>query len=235
MTRHCYNNPFTGILLTFAILTSSCSPSLTLQKPVVQESPPDAFPLAYYRESQSTGSKVLRVDPDRSLIAIVVRRDGALARLGHDHVVASHHINGFVDISGGRADLYLLLEQLDVDETALRQAAGFTTQPSEDAIAGTRLNMLGKVLESSRYPYVLIRVIRDTEKLQTLSVTITLHGTEKTFEVPAQIKMLNDDMEVNGLLTFNQSDFGLTPFSILGGAIRVHDRLELTFRIVAKK
>lgn len=223
------------LMLAFALLASSCTPPLSPQKAEVQERPPEVFPLAYYREAQVAGSSVLRIYPSRSLVTIIVRRDGALARLGHDHVVSSRHVKGLVDINGGRADLYVMLDQLVVDEAALRLLAGFTTQPSEDAITGTRRNMLDKSLESASFPHALISVKRNPVDSKTLSVTITLRGTVKKFEIPAQIKILDDGMEVNGQLTFNQSDFGITPFSILGGAIRVHDRLDFNFSIIAGK
>jgi hypothetical protein len=36
-------------------------------------------------------------------------------------------------------------------------------------------------------------------------------------------------------MSFNQSDFGIVPFSVLGGALQVRDRLDLSFRIVAQE
>lgn len=223
------------LILAFAVLLSSCTPPVSPLKTELQEHQPDEFPLAYYRKAHADGSHVLRIDSNNSLITILVRRDGALARLGHDHVVSSRHVSGYVDSTGDRADLHVPLDQLVVDEPSLRLSAGLTTQPSEDAINGTRRNMLDKVLESRRYPHALIHIKRNPADSQSLSVSITLYGTEKNFEIPAQIKTLSEGMEINGQITFNQSDFGITPFSILGGAIRVHDRLDLSFRIVAGK
>lgn len=227
------HNFFNGLILAFSVLISSCTPLQVPQNTITAEHLPEDFPQTYYLEAQTAGSKVLPIDSARSLLTIIVRRDGALSRLGHDHVVSSHLVKGYVDSSAGRADLYVQLDQLVVDEPALRLSAGLTTQPSADAITGTRRNMLDKVLESGRYPHALISVKRNPADSQTLRVSITLHGTTKNFEIPAQIKTLAEGMEVNGQLSLNQSDFGITPFSILGGAIRVQDRLDLTFRIVA--
>jgi len=223
------------LLVTLAGMMAACTPHILPPSTVTKDQAPADFPEAYYRQAESTGSKILTVDSTRSLVTIIVRRDGALSRLGHDHVVSSRHVSGYVDSTGGRADLYIPLDQLVVDEPALRLSAGLTTQPSEDAINGTRRNMLDKVLESGRYPHALINVKLNPADSQTLSVSITLHGTVKNFGIPAQIKILAEGMEINGQITFNQSDFGITPFSILGGAIRVHDRLDLSFRIIAGK
>jgi polyisoprenoid-binding protein YceI len=197
---------------------------------------PAAFPEAFYRQAAARGVKVLRVDPARSLVVIEVRRAGALARLGHDHVIASHDVSGYVAPEEGRADLYVPLARLAVDEPGLRAEAGFDTQPSRDAIDGTRRNMLEKVLEAERFPYALVHVNRSTAADRSmLDVSVTLHGVTRTFELPAQIDSPADGMVVNGRLTFNQTDFGIVPFSVLGGALQVQDRVDLRFRIVAAR
>jgi hypothetical protein len=38
----------------------------------------------------------------------------------------------------------------------------------------------------------------------------------------------------SGELTLKQSDFGITPFSVLGGALAVQDQLELRFELSAQ-
>jgi hypothetical protein len=194
---------------------------------------PADFPESYYRQAEALGRKVLRVDPDRSHVAIVVHRGGSLARLGHDHVVASHDVKGYVDMDGGRADIYVPLDRLAVDEPGLRSEAGLTTQPSKEAVEGTRRNMLETVLESGRFPFALVRVTRGTADRSKLTVTITLHGAMRAIEIPAQIETLPGGIGISGRMTFNQTDFGIVPFSILGGTLQVQDSLDLRFRIFA--
>lgn len=221
------------LTLVLACLVSGCAPRTPPPVELEHLQTPADFPVAYYRQAEASGSKVLRIDSKRSLVTIDVRRSGALAHLGHDHVVASHDATGYVDITGGRADLYLPLDRLAVDEPALRAEAGFTTQPSEEAVSGTRRNMLDKVLESGRFPFALIHITRGATDRSALSVTITLHGTVKAVEIPAQIETMPGGLKISGQITFNQTDFGITPFSILGGALQVLDRLDLHFRIIA--
>src|SRR5258708_23733284 len=98
------------------------------------------------------------MDPAGALIGMEGRRRGPPARLGHDHVVASHEVTGYVAPGEGRADLYVALARLVVDEPELRKEAGFDTQPSESDIEGTRSNMLNHVLEAERFPFALIGV-----------------------------------------------------------------------------
>src|SRR5947208_5719284 len=158
---------------------AGCAPLLRGPAPAA---PPADFPEGYYREALAQGKPVFRVDPAELLVVIEVRRSRSLARLGHDHVVASREVVGYVAPDEGRADLYVALARMQVDEPALRAEAGFDTQPSESDIEGTRANMLEKVLEADKFPFALIQVsgAKAKEKKTTLAVAITLHGHMRT-------------------------------------------------------
>jgi YceI-like protein len=216
-------------------LLAGCAPLLREPAPA-PAAPPADFPEAYYREALAQGKPVFRVDPAESLIVIEVRRSGSLARLGHDHVVASHEVGGYVAPDEGRADLYVALARMQVDEAVLRAEAGFDTQPTESDIEGTRANMLAKVLEADKFPFVLISVAgaNAKEKKTTLAVAITLHGHMRTLQVPAETEADAEKVSVTGRLSFDQTDFGITPYSLLGGAIAVQNRVDLRFRIIAR-
>jgi hypothetical protein len=183
------------------------------------------------------GTVVYRVDPAGSLLVMDVRRGGSLARLGHDHVVASHDVAGYLAPDAGRADFLVPLDALVVDEPALRAEAGLDTQPSAAAIAGTRHNMLDKVLEADRYPAALITVSGGLVGVgpQLFHLTITLHGTTVTVEALAQVEKGPDEVTVTGTAAVDQSRFGITPFAVLGGALAVQDRVEVRFRIRARR
>lgn len=127
-----------------------------------------------------------------SRVVVEVRRGGTHARLGHAHVVASRDLRAYVAPDEGRADLYLRLDRLVVDELELRAAPGVDTEPSAADVAATRRNMLDAVLEAER-------------------------------------------VEVSGRMTLDQTTFGIAPFTALGGALRVLDRVDVRFRIHADR
>ena len=184
---------------------------------------------------QRQGVQLLHIAPDESLLTITVRRGGALARLGHDHVVASHTLQGVVAPAPGRAQFRFRLDEMTVDEASLRQAAGLTTTPSADAIAGTRHNMLVRVLEAERYPWVSIEARRTGNK-QVFDADITLHGVTRTVHLPVRVEQAADGrLQASGSLLMKQSDFGIVPFAVLGGAMAVQDQMELAFRITARQ
>jgi polyisoprenoid-binding protein YceI len=186
----------------------------------------------WYRQAAASGTRVLSIDPAQSLVAVTVRRGGPLARFGHDHVVASHDIEGFAAPAAGRADFHFRLDRMTVDEAALRQVANLDTQPSVDAIAGTRTNMLTRVLEAERFPLVILQARQVAG--QPLALSITLHGVTRTVAAPARIDTTPAGLTASGTLQLRQSDFGIVPMSVMGGAMTVQDTMELRYRIVAR-
>jgi hypothetical protein len=223
------------------VSVAACAPPTVRERapdlpPAAGEAPSD-FPRRAYEQAASQGKPIYRIEPARSLLAITVGRSGSLARLGHDHVVASRGVQGFIAPAEGRADLYVPLAELSVDEPALRAEAGLDTQPSEAEIAATRSNMLDKVLEVQRFPFALIRVSGSPAASASadalVAVAITLHGTMRRFEVPVRITAERGEVRAAGSLDFDQSEFGIVPFSVMGGAIQVRDRLSLQFSLYA--
>ncbi|MFZ4874641.1 YceI family protein [Janthinobacterium sp. Mn2066] len=224
-----------ALLACVCALLAACTP---LSPPAASTAPvPAPVPVPVPVPAQPSlphGARVLHIAPQESLLTITVRRGGPLARLGHDHVIASHTLQGTVAPALGRAEFQFRLDELSVDEEGLRQKAGLTTTPSADAIAGTRHNMLVRVLDAERYPWVHIAA-RRTGDGTLLEAEITLHGVTRTVQVPTEIVEAADGgrLQASGKLLLKQSDFGITPFAILGGAMAVQDQMELAFQITA--
>lgn len=225
-----------GVVAVLVALLAACASQVAAPPEIVKRAPA-AFPAGYYERLLAQGKVVFQVDPARSVVVIEVLRGGTLAQLGHDHVVASHDVAGYIAPDEGRADLYLPLDTLVVDESALRAEAGFDTQPSAADIAGTRRNMLEKVLEADRYPFALIAVNDRAAggNSQQFRVALTLHGTTDYTDATAQFAQGADEVSVIGTMVVDQRRFGIVPFSILGGALAVQDRVNITYRIRARR
>jgi polyisoprenoid-binding protein YceI len=221
-----------------AVLAAGCTPAVTTPVVATAERPVE-FPSTLYIEAHERGEPVFRVDSD-SVAVVRVYRGGTLARLGHDHVVAARKIDGYVLASGAfaRADLQVALNSLTVDEPALRAQAGFETQPSQKDIDGTRRNMTEKVLDVERFPFIRVHVERlegDASRVAA-KVDVALHGVTRTLSVPVEIERPSaETLYVDGRFSINQTDFGIAPYSILGGALQVLDRLDIEFRLHATR
>jgi len=221
---------FVAAAVVFAL--AACAP--VRERAKAPEAVPTEFPEAHYRDLLAQGRRVYRIDPKESIVVIEVGRAGKLANLGHDHVVASRDVRGWIAPEEGRADLYVPLDTLTVDEPALRDEAGFTTQPSEADIEGTRANMRDKVLETAKFPFALVRAtVKEGDR--ALRISITLHGATRSFEIPAKVAVDAERIAASGRLSFDQTAFGITPYSLFGGAVAVRDRVDLRFDVRARR
>jgi len=221
ISRHC--------LILLAFVAGCAAP------PVAPPPPPSLDHAAWYLEAARAGKAVYRIDAQQSLITVTVRRGGPLARFGHDHVIASRGVEGFAAPGEGRADFHFRLDQMSVDEPALRLAAGLQSTLSNDALAGTRANMLARVLEADRFPVVYLRARRPPDSTSSMLLEITLHGVTRSVDVPTRIERTMDTIAASGELTLLQTDFGIEPMSVMGGAMVVQDKMELAFRIHARR
>ena len=223
--------------LAMAGVIAGCAPQLPRPTEQPAEEAPAGFPVQRYQAALARGEPIYRIDRATSLVVIEVRRAGSLARLGHDHVVASHDVQGYVAPTEARADFYVPLGLLVVDETALRAEAGFDTQPSEEDIAGTRRNMMTRVLAVEAYPYAVVAVsdVAPRAGNAVADVAIALHGTTRKTQIPLRIETGSEEVTVTASVVLAQSDFGITPLSILGGAIQVADEVRLRLQIRARR
>jgi polyisoprenoid-binding protein YceI len=195
------------------------------------------------RAAVPAGAREYQIDPEKSVVTLLVRRAGKLSNFGHAHVVTSANETGRVwfgstpDLSG--FEVRVPVGELVVDDPAARAAAGpeFAAKVPDDARAGTRHNMLGPdVLDVARYPEIVVSSVgslADTAPA-TLHVRLLVRGAELEREVPVDARVTADAVTAKGTFTVQQSELGIKPFSIVGGAIAVADEVEIHFEMAAQ-
>jgi hypothetical protein len=198
-----------------------------------------AWPGFDYPSAATADRHVFLLDPARTLIEVVVRRDGPLARFGHDHVVTVQEPEGFLLLDetgpGSRADLRFRPDHLDVDSAEARGRHDLDTDPDATDIAGTRENLMEHVLDSTAWPWATLQLTafeRQDDHYSAL-VTIGINGGEYSSRQPFRLGTADGSAVVEGFLVVRQTELGLQPFSALGGGLRVADPLEVHFHIEA--
>ena len=226
------------------VFIAGCSAPPPLPPP--PEGAPPGFPSAALSRQMSAAARVLAVDPSASLVRVLVYRGGALARLGHDHVIAARELNGIVVLDSGAAgrtrasgELYTAFSALTVDEPALRSAAGFETEPSAEDRDGTKRNMLA-TFSAAEHPFVRVALeagfdggIGRERRIVPAQVTISLAGVERGFDVDVGVSAAEGVVAADGAFSIRHDDFGVEPFSVLGGALAVDDRIDIEFEVQA--
>lgn len=189
------------------------------------------------------GAREYRIVPDESLLQVFVYRGGAMARLGHNHVIASHQLAGPVYVTddpfGTRFDIAFPVAGLTVDEPGLRAAAGpdFPANVPESAREGTRNNLLSKaLLDAERHPEIRLRAtdVRAAGEAYDVGVEVSLKGITHRLRVPVTVERQDGAIAATGEFPLKQSELGLEPFAVAMGALVVVDGMRVRFEVVAR-
>lgn len=191
--------------------------------------------------------KIYHVDAAQSELRILVYRAGSLARLGHNHVMINRTVHGAVNLAGTPAEsgfwLNVPAAGFVVDDAKARaeEGADFAAEVPDDAKSGTLQNMLGQaVLDAAEFPQIALRSVAVTNPQDaadpgdlTATVAVSLAGHESRIDVPFNLKSDPEHLSATGTLQLRQADLGLTPYSLMLGALQVQDTITVKFKIVA--
>jgi polyisoprenoid-binding protein YceI len=218
-------------LMTVALALGACQ-SGTATRPQVS-SPPPAAP--------ATGERYV-IDARRSEVLVLVYRDGPMASLGHNHVIAVRQLSGLVVVAGeldrSHWQLDFPVDALSVDEPQLRAAQGeeFRTTLGDAAIAGTRAHMLGAaLLDAASFPVIHLeseQILPGDDGLR-LVVSIVVRDHSARITVPVTLQRTANELVASGEFDLTHAELGLTPYSVAMGALRVADRMRVRYRLVA--
>jgi polyisoprenoid-binding protein YceI len=189
------------------------------------------------------GAREYHVIAAESLLTLQVYRGGSMAKLGHNHVIASRTLTGSVWVTGDplatRFDIRMPVNDLTVDEPDLRERAGadFPREVPQNARDGTRKNLLSPpLLDAANYPEVRLRGLQVFAVGESYEVTIevTVKDRVQVLRVPMKVRRDPDGLVASGEFTLRHSELGLTPFSIMMGAIVVQDEMRVKFEVSAR-
>jgi polyisoprenoid-binding protein YceI len=97
--------------------------------------------------------------------------------------------------------------------------------------------MLGPdVLDAAHYPLIHIEsvALRGPRWNPDVNARITVRGKTSELEFPAAVFEQGDTLTVIAAFRVLQTDLGMTPYAILGGAIKVRDAIDIRMRLVAR-
>lgn len=176
------------------------------------------------------------IDPAGSTLEIDVYREGLLRALGHDHLVAARDFSGAVQFdSHGVENSSVTLR------VATKSLAVMDPGQSEKDRGQVQETMQGDgVLDVARYPEIVFQSnrVENAEKQGdgwriSLAGTLEIHGVRKPAAFPLIVRVLPDALSAQGEVFLLQTDFGITPVRVAGGAVKVKDRLRVRFVIHA--
>lgn len=215
----------------------------TVSPPSAVSTPSAACP-AWLSAQQRGEGRLYRVDAAASQVRLHVFRAGRLAKAGHNHVIGVERLGGQVfvpadGIAGAGLELAFRVDELVIDQAEWRAALGpeFASTPSASDIAGTRTNLL-RAVDGDRFPVITMRgtAVAGAFPLLAVKLSIDWHGRTREIEVPVRVVRPSGEspLRAQGALILRQSDFGIAPFSVLGGLLAIQDEISVDVDIAAR-
>jgi hypothetical protein len=223
-----------AFLAALALFSSSCTKPTAPEAPATTDTPP--WPGRAF-SAPGDDRRLFRLDPDSSRIDIVVRRDGPLARFGHDHVIVARNMEGHAadrpDGQGRVARLRLPVAAFEVDPAAARERYALDTEPDAADIAATRNNLMERVLQASNWPHIDVDVRNAWAMGEERGAEVALWVKGRPYTISPAFRGLEKagGLHLSGFLEIEQTALGITPFSALGGGLRVADTLEIHYEL----
>lgn len=206
---------------------------------------PVRFPAERYARLADAGQPVYRLRPELSSVRIYIYRAGPMAEMGHNHVAAAKRLRGAVHLptegaAEGRFDIVFEAQDLILDRAKDREAAGprFAEALSAKAVRKTRENMLGpEVLAAAEHPRIGLDSVAVIGRLPVIEadVGITIAGRRIAKRVTLYVTVGDGRLRARGQFRVAQTELGIAPFRVGGGALRVADELGVHFDLVAER
>ncbi len=176
------------------------------------------------------------VDARSSRFTVQAFASGILSAMGHNPKIGIRTFTGEVNFSAEAAEASGFRLSMKSD------SLGVLDDVSDKDRRDIEKMMNEQVLEPSKYPDIVydapsVSIARNDAALfsATLNGSLTFRGVTRTQTIPARIAVFDEMLRASGEFVLNQSDYGIKPISVAGGALKVKDELKFSFEMVARK
>ena len=176
------------------------------------------------------------IDTRSSRFTVRAFATGMLSAMGHSPTI------GIRDVSGE-----MKLDPAQLKASGFRLSIKSSSLSVQDDISDKdrremeRL-MNDEVLETNQFPAILyeapevaVAKIGDALFTAALNGKLTLHGVTRNESIIARVSWMGSVLRASGDFSLNQSNYGIKPVSVAGGALKLKDELKFSFEIVARK
>jgi len=176
------------------------------------------------------------VDARSSRFTVQAFATGILSAMGHNPKIGIRTFTSAVDFDAEAAQASGF--RLSMKANSL----GVLDDISDKDRRDIEKMMNEQVLEPGKYPDIVydaasVSITRIDSALfgATLNGALSFHGVTRNQTVSARIAIFDEMLRASGEFSLNQSDYGIKPISVAGGAMKVKDELKFSFEMVARK
>ena len=190
----------------------------------------------HHGKTSEDGAACFTIDGRASRFTVQAFATGLLSAMGHNPTIGVRDLAGEVRFDpeqehAGGLKLFIKSSSLSVQNDV----------SDKDRREMEQL-MNREVLETAKFPEItyeapdiFIKSLGGDLFSASLNGSLNLHGVTRKVSIPVRVVLLGDMLRASGDFTLSQSDFGIEPVSVAGGALKLKDELKFSFEIVARK
>ncbi len=178
-----------------------------------------------------------KVVPAQSRITVMSETKSPLKRLQHERELRSNAISGSIMFSAPNKPTSLSMNAQSSSFKTVKQH-----ELSDNDVAKIDQVTRDTILESKKYPSIAFKSNKISFKpgaggafSGTVMGNLTMHGVTRAVTVPISGKIAGNTIKATGKFNVNQSDYGMTIISIMGGIISARDMAEIKLDLTATK
>lgn len=177
-----------------------------------------------------------KMEPSASRFTVQAFATGLLSSFGHNPTIAIRDYAGEVE---ALAEIY---ENASVRLMVKMSALEVLDEMKRDDREKLERTMYDEVLQASRFPEAIFQ--SDHINAQNLGGgliqaqvrgNLTLRGVTRNHSFGVRVRDMGITLRISGEFGLLQSDYGITPVRVAGGALQLKDELKFKFEIVAKR
>lgn len=162
------------------------------------------------------------IDKAHSIVTVRVYKSGLFSALAHNHEIQAPIASGTLDTKEQAVALTFNVADMKVLDP---EASASDREKIEATMKGP------DVLDPLQFPVISFAssaVSTSSPGHSQVTGTLKLHGASHQVLVPVVLQ----DGKYSGSITLKQTDYGITPVKIAGGAVSVKDEIVIEFHVV---
>ncbi|HUL99485.1 MAG TPA: YceI family protein [Mycobacterium sp.] len=177
---------------------------------------------------------VWNLDASDGQLLVTTGVTGRAARMGHRLTIAMNAWRATVAWAGDEPSAVAL--DVDVDSLEVLRGEGGVTPLSGPEKGIARSNAL-KSLDAKRFPSISFRTSEVTKTADgyRLTGTLDIHGKSRTQTVDLRVEDLGESWRMSTDVPVRQSEFGVKPYSLFMGSMKVADEVTVSFTATRSK
>lgn len=180
-----------------------------------------------------------QINASQSRVTITVGKSGAFSfAAGHAHEISGPIQSGSIDIDPddpSRSHVRLVVD------TKMLKVSG-ENEPADDRPKVQETMESDKVLDVARFPHISFESTGVSNARRTNSSLdavvagqLTIRDAARPVSASVHVDVPGASLTATGRFSVRQTEFGIKPITVAGGAVRVKDALDIAFTIVANR